>query len=505
MGKQWGITAFLASPAECAAALAAAIAGKTGAPPGFSGQGGAERWQAALRELEECRLAAEPRGLSEPAQEALLALLTQHARSPGQLDCTDAERQPFSAFIANWLGWFADPGANPRCILPGSFLGWRGSDASPIGSIPPALIQALPAPRAQQLAERLRSPWGPQVLALLGAIRAAAKPEEHAVLLPWVEDDDDATAAPPPADLGSAKTHYTRTISWLLNHAVASGASDLLITGGVPPQLVVDGRLEAIPGPVVPPESVMRIAEPVLDEAQRSCVERCGLIRMSFGLAQVGRMRLTMTRQRRCYLIHIRFLPTQADHWGLDGSGYVAEATPRPGLVLVAGASGTGRSTTAHAIIDAHNRGGSWRICTIEEPIEGVHPNHRSLVTQHGVGESEDVQTFALAVEAVLEGGPQVVLIDHVDSQVRLEAACLLVRAGALVVSTMCGADAEAALAALHRSVPPAVALVQAVIESRWARAPGGIRRLERSTLLGPALAGLRARFDALAGHLTAR
>ena len=176
------------------------------------------------------------------------------------------------------------------------------------------------------------------------------------------------------------------TLEELLRAMVERGGSDLHIAAGSPPRIRVDGRLVEMSGTdIMGPENTQKLIYSVLDGEQIARFEQELELDMSFGVSGVGRFRVNVFYQRGAVGAVLRTIPYEVknfDKLGLPRNvcEYLTEL--RKGLVLVTGATGSGKSTTLAAMIDHCNSTRQDHIMTIEDPIEFVHRNKSCLVNQ---------------------------------------------------------------------------------------------------------------------------
>src|SRR5688572_9480369 len=192
---------------------------------------------------------------------------------------------------------------------------------------------------------------------------------------------------------------------------IEKGASDLHIATGSPPLLRVDGAVVPLKLPPLGPVETKQLCYSVLTEEQRRIFETTKELDLSFGVKGLSRYRANLFMQRGAVSAAFRAIPFKIlsfDELGLPQS--IAELAARPrGLILVTGATGSGKSTTLAAIIDKINEETPQHIMTIEDPIEYLHAHKRCLVNQREVG--HDTHSFKQALKYVLRQDPDVVLV----------------------------------------------------------------------------------------------
>jgi twitching motility protein PilT len=233
------------------------------------------------------------------------------------------------------------------------------------------------------------------------------------------------------------------TLEELLQQLVERGGSDLHISAGSPPKLRIDGKLVNVDTEIVDEEQSQKLVYGVLDNDQIARFERDLELDMSFGISGLGRFRTNVFMQRGSVAAALRRIPWEI--WKLEDLGLpttlVMEICDKPkGLVLVTGATGSGKSTTLASMIDYINSTRSEHIVTIEDPIEFVHRNKGCLVHQREVG--TDTKAFTNALRASLRQDPDVVLIGEMRDKETVETALILSETGHLTFATLHTSDA---------------------------------------------------------------
>jgi twitching motility protein PilT len=235
----------------------------------------------------------------------------------------------------------------------------------------------------------------------------------------------------------------------LLAHLVDVGASDLHLKVPSPPVARVHGQLRSVPGqPAVGRGDTERILDELLGArgGKKAEFERAGEVDFSYSASGVGRFRVSAFRQRGSISLVLRSVPAtvpQLEDLGLPPA--VARlADDDRGIVLVTGATGSGKSTTLAAMIDRINRVSSKHVVTVEDPIEVLHSDRRSIINQREVG--TDTGTFADALRRVLRQDPDVIMIGEIRDLATVETALNAAETGHLVLSTLHTLDATEAV-----------------------------------------------------------
>ena len=223
--------------------------------------------------------------------------------------------------------------------------------------------------------------------------------------------------------------------------------SDLNFSVGRPPQVEIDGALQPVPvfglQRLTPYQTEMIALHVLRGDAEKiRTLVATGSTDASYAIPGKTRFRVNVFQQRGTYSIVLRVIPNgvpTVDQLGLpEEVNRVADL--KNGIVLVTGPTGSGKSTTLAAIIDRINRDKAYHIVTIEDPIEYLHPHHRSTVNQREVG--SDTRSFALALRAALRQAPKVILIGEMRDVETIETAMEAAETGHLVLSTLHTIDA---------------------------------------------------------------
>jgi twitching motility protein PilT len=227
-------------------------------------------------------------------------------------------------------------------------------------------------------------------------------------------------------------------INQLLAKAVAAKASDIHLKVGIPPAARVRGDLVFFRTDPLRPEDTENIARVLIkDPKVRSEISSLREHDSSYAAEGVGRFRVNVYRQRGTIGIVMRAIPTKIPTF--EDLGAPAPCAPLAekdrGLVLVVGAAGNGKSSTLAAMIGHLNRSQPLHIVTIEDPIEFLHDDDKSSISQREVG--IDTTTFADALRAALRQDPDVILVGEIRDELTLDIALKAAETGHLVLSTL--------------------------------------------------------------------
>ncbi|MDI6771665.1 MAG: PilT/PilU family type 4a pilus ATPase [bacterium] len=306
----------------------------------------------------------------------------------------------------------------------------------------------------------------------------------------------------------------------LLKHMEARDASDLYLKVGVPPMLRVAGELKAIDGAPLSGEEIRRLADQIMTDRHRLEFEDRYRADIAYSSPALGRFRVNVYVQRGSPAAVIRrvksLVPSFDDLRLPPVVGPLALGSR--GLVLVVGQTGSGKSTTLAAMISHRSRERDGHIVTIEDPIEFVHPDDRSIVSQREIG--TDCESYSLALRDVLRQAPDVVLIGEIRDDESATAAVHFAETGHLVLSTLHANNASQTLerllhffpAAAHESVAMQLSMnLNAIIAQRLLARKDGAGRIVavevmlstprvRELLRKADLAGIRSVMQSAAG-----
>jgi twitching motility protein PilT len=232
----------------------------------------------------------------------------------------------------------------------------------------------------------------------------------------------------------------------LFEQMAAAGASDLHLCAGSPPVMRVRGELARIDAPALTADEMRHLVYRVTTLEQQKELEVERELDFSYSLADRWRFRVNAFFDREAVAAAVRLVPAEVPTLEtLQMPAVVRELAFRPrGLVLVTGPTGSGKSTTLAAMVDAINEERACHIVTIEDPIEFVHGHKRAVVNQREVG--TDTRSFARALRSVLRQDPDVVLVGELRDLETISIALTAAETGHLVFATLHTRSAASAI-----------------------------------------------------------
>lgn len=275
-------------------------------------------------------------------------------------------------------------------------------------------------------------------------------------------------------------------VGGLVRDLVATGGSDLHLKVGAPPAVRVNGSLGYLEGRegLRPADTEGMLGEMMPESLVREFRED-GEADFSYAVGGVGRFRVNAFRQRGSVSIVMRYIPLgvpRFEELNLPEAVRTLAFEER-GIVLVTGTTGSGKSTTLASMIDLINRNASKHVVTIEDPIEFLHEDRRSLVNQREVG--SDTVSFSRALRRVLRQDPDVILIGEIRDSESARIALSAAETGHLVLSTLHTLDATETVNRMIDLFPPhergqvrtmLAGTLRGVVGQRLVRAKGGGR-----------------------------
>ncbi len=243
-------------------------------------------------------------------------------------------------------------------------------------------------------------------------------------------------------------------IDALLKQLASQHGSDLFLSTGAPPSARFDGVLATLSDQPFKPGEVAAIATSLMDAEQRREFDRNLEMNLAISRTGVGRFRVNIFKQRNDVSLVIRNVKLDIPRFeDLKLPAVLLDAVMlKQGLILIVGATDSGKSTTLAALIDHRNRHSSGHIITIEDPIEYIHRHQQSIVNQREVG--VDTRSFHAALKNTLRQAPDVVLIGEIRDRETMEHALAFAETGHLVLSTLHAHNANQALERILNMFP---------------------------------------------------
>ena len=223
-----------------------------------------------------------------------------------------------------------------------------------------------------------------------------------------------------------------------LHLMVEKDASDLFLTTDAPVKVKIEGRITSVGKTILTTELVEAAAYSIMYDRQRDQFKQSMETDFAMSLPDgSGRFRVNVFRQRGNVALVIRHIPVEIPSLEqLKLPGVLGELiSAKRGLILMVGATGSGKSTTLAAMLNHRNEEHSGHILTIEDPIEFYHPNKRSIVNQREIG--SDTISYSAALRSSLREAPDVILVGEIRDRETMEAALELSNTGHLAVSTL--------------------------------------------------------------------
>ena len=288
----------------------------------------------------------------------------------------------------------------------------------------------------------------------------------------------------------------------ILGYAVKHGASDIHLTVGSPPAVRVDGEIRFVSSENVTPSDTLSYLDVLMDEQQKTHFMKTGDADLAYGVSGLGRFRVNVLRQRGSVGIIMRHVRGRIlDFTALNLPPVMEEiANLARGLVLITGTTGSGKSTTLASMIDWINQRRRVHVVTLEDPIEFLHSNKKSIVTQREI--SIDTKDFYVALRAAMREDPDVILIGEMRDAETFQAAISAAETGHLVFSTLHTTNAMLTMdrildmfpANMHAQVRSQIALqLRACVAQRLIAAADGEGRVPAVEVMlnNPAIAAL--------------
>ncbi len=274
----------------------------------------------------------------------------------------------------------------------------------------------------------------------------------------------------------------------LLRMAMSFGSSDLHLRAGSTPVIRVNGELRPLAGVAkLSQDETLEMAFSMMSNRQKQHFKEVYEVDIGYGVSGLGRFRVNIFQQRNSIGIVARVISDTIRSFSELGLPPILQTISEEnrGLVLVTGTTGSGKSTTLAAIVDAINGSRNSHIVTIEDPIEFLHKDKESFVTQREV--DVDTRSFAEALRGSLRQDPDVILVGEMRDLETIETALVAAETGHLVLSTLHTLDAQETLTRILSAFPPfqqkairiqLAGLLKAVVSQRLMKSAKGNSRV---------------------------
>jgi len=227
------------------------------------------------------------------------------------------------------------------------------------------------------------------------------------------------------------------TMERILRLMAEKKASDVYLSANAPALIKINGECVPINNQILPPDAPRNLLSEIVQPDRIEELEETGELNMGVPLSGVGRFRVSAMRQRGSYAVVIRFISQQVpDINDLNLPPILGDLImEKRGLILVVGATGSGKSTSLASMIDRRNGMQTGHILTIEDPVEYQFRNKKSIVNQREVG--SDTQSLQVALKNALRQAPDVILIGEIRDRETMSAAIAYAQSGHLCLATL--------------------------------------------------------------------
>ena len=275
------------------------------------------------------------------------------------------------------------------------------------------------------------------------------------------------------------------TMERILRLMAEKKASDVYLSANAPALIKINGECVQINNQILPPEAPKNLLAEVVPPHRIEELEETGELNMGVPLTGVGRFRVSAMRQRGSYAVVIRFISQHIPELSeLRLPAVLADLImEKRGLILVVGATGSGKSTSLASMIDKRNGLLTGHILTIEDPVEYQFRNRKSIVNQREIG--SDTQSLQIALKNALRQAPDVILIGEIRDRETMSAAIAYAQSGHLCLATLHANNSYQALNRVLSFYPVEVrptllgdlaAALKAIISQRLVRTTEGLR-----------------------------
>jgi twitching motility protein PilU len=275
------------------------------------------------------------------------------------------------------------------------------------------------------------------------------------------------------------------TMERILRLMVDKKASDVYLSAHSPALIKINGQAIPINAQILPPDAPRNLLAEVLPPERIEEMEEMGELNMALPIAGLGNFRISGFKQRSTYAAVIRYIPSEIPPLAsLNVPPILADLImEKRGLLLMVGSTGAGKSTTLASMIDHRNESTLGHILTIEDPVEFLFTNKKSVVNQREVG--SDTQSLQVALKNALRQAPDVILIGEIRDRETMSAAIAYAQSGHLCLATMHANNSYQALNRILSFYPVEVrstmlgdlgAALKAIVSQRLLRTQDGGR-----------------------------
>ena len=275
------------------------------------------------------------------------------------------------------------------------------------------------------------------------------------------------------------------TMERILRLMAEKKASDVYLSANAPALIRLNGECMPVNSQILSPDAPLKLLSEIVPPKRIEELQETGELNMGVPLTGVGRFRVSAMRQRGSYAVVIRFISQHIPE--LDSLGLPSVLRElimeKRGLILVVGATGSGKSTTLASMIDSRNAQRTGHILTVEDPVEYQFKNKKSIVNQREIG--SDTESLQTALKNALRQAPDVILIGEIRDRETMSAAIAYAQSGHLCLATLHGNNSYHALNRILSFYPVEVrdtmlgdlaSALNAIVSQRLVRTPDGDR-----------------------------
>ncbi len=287
------------------------------------------------------------------------------------------------------------------------------------------------------------------------------------------------------------------TMERILRLMAEKKASDVYLSAHAPAMIRINGQSVPINSQTLPMDAPRNLLAEVLPPERIEELERVGELNMGFGLPGVGRFRISGMRQRGTIAVVVRYISVEIPPLATLGVPAILAdlIMEKRGLILMVGSTGAGKSTTLASMLDLRNENAPGHMLTIEDPVEFLFKNKRSIVNQREVG--VDTASLEIALKNALRQAPDVIMIGEIRDRDTMSSAMAYAQSGHLCLATMHANNSYQALNRILSFYPVEVrptmlgdlaAALKSVVSQRLLRTKTGARTPAVEVLLNTKL-----------------